>query len=106
MADEEKNATIESVSLGIEDHGILTAFVYLDYGDAGVQGFGGYALGGTTACAVFIRRCLEIGGVDEWKCLPGKTVRVRSDYAKVEAIGHITKDDWFNPASEFAKMTA
>ncbi len=39
-----KNAKIEKTTLGFEDHGIMTLFIYLDYGGSG-QGFGGYGFG-------------------------------------------------------------
>ncbi|WP_423258771.1 hypothetical protein, partial [Escherichia coli] len=39
---EVKNAVITGTMLGVEDHGILSCMIYLDYGGAG-QGFGGYA---------------------------------------------------------------
>ena len=41
--EEIKNAIITGTYLGIEDHGILTFWLYLDYGGSG-QGFGGYQL--------------------------------------------------------------
>ena len=91
----------------------LSAWIYLDFGGSG-QGFGGfllYAPEGWRAAGVagnyaghFIWRVLEIAGVDDWAKLPGRTVRVRSSWDKVHAIGHIVKDNWFNPAEEFAAM--
>lgn len=82
--DEIKNAVIEDAKIFIEDHGFLTAFLYLDYGDSG-QGFGGYPLysknqwdkGITThnTCGHFIQRCLEIVGVNNWDSLKGKTLQ-------------------------------
>lgn len=41
---EEKNAIIESTMLGWEDHGIMTFYIGLDYGDEGHQHCGGYSL--------------------------------------------------------------
>jgi len=35
--------------------------------------------------------------------MKGKTIRVKSSHGEVEAIGHIVKDDWFNPSEDFAK---
>ena len=32
-----KNAKIESTMLGTEDHGIMTCYLYLDYGDKGTR---------------------------------------------------------------------
>lgn len=115
---QEQNAIIKSVSIDTER--CLSAWLTLDYGGSG-QGFGGYVLfappwdeisredpqrylGNYTG--VFIHRCIEIGGVGRWEDLPGKTIRVRHDqpYGKILAIGHIVKDDWFNPETEFERI--
>lgn len=106
---EVRNASIKSISLSNEDHGCLSAWLHLDYGGTG-QGFGGYNLFSPPMklspnyCGWFIWRCLEIGGVSEWNRLPGRTIRVRSDMTRVESIGHILKDDWFNPSTDFKTM--
>jgi len=95
--------------LGYEDHGILTAMLHLDYSGSG-QAFGGYALDRYSkehekriedkACGFFIRRVLEVVGVDKWEGLAGKYIRVKADSNKVYAIGHLLEDKWFNPAEE------
>lgn len=104
-----KNATISSTMLGIEDHGIMTAFIHLDYGGSG-QGFGGYGfdslkvpgdynsgrIGSVFGCE-FIRRVLDVVGVEKWEDLKGKHIRVVSDWGKVYRIGNIIKDKWFDP---------
>ena len=98
-----QNAIITSATLSNEDHGVLSSFLNLDFGDSG-QGFGGYALfspGHSDATGLWIWRCMECAGVSRWKDLPGKTVRVHGDHSKIHAIGHIVKDIWFNPSEEF-----
>lgn len=105
-----RNAIIEDARIVIEECGLLSAYLYLDYGDSG-QSFGGYALylpDGfkyhsimKSSAGHFIFRCLEIAGVDEWSKLKGKAIRVKQDHCKVYAIGHIVKDDWFCPSEDF-----
>jgi hypothetical protein len=106
MIDETRNAVITGTMLGVEDHGILTAFVYLDYSGSS-QGFGGYAFDcydrerdarkGSAFAAEFIRELLDTVGVDQWEKLRGINVRVRANHNRVEAIGHIIKSKWFVP---------
>jgi len=107
---EVKNAIITKAMLTIEDHGLLSAWLTLDYGGSG-QGFGGYSLylpksfkhhSLMSHAGHWIFRCIEISGVERWDQIVGKTVRVRCEHHKVHAIGHIVKDDWFDPAKDFA----
>lgn len=103
---ETKNAIIDSVSLSNADHGVLSAWVSLNYGGE-KQGFGGYALYNPKIqtegnyCGLFIWRVLEIADVKSWDRLVGKAVRAKADLSKVYAIGHILKDDWFDIEEEF-----
>lgn len=106
---ETKNAVITSLQLTADDHGMLTAWLMLDYGGSG-QGFGGYALylprifkhhEVKSVAGHFIWRVMEIAGVTNWDNVKGKTIRVRGDHSGIEAIGHIVKDDWFYPRKEF-----
>ena len=108
----EKNAIITEASITCADHGVLSAWLTLDYGGSG-QGFGGYSLylpksfkhhkvAGPNYAGHFIWRVLEVVGVERWDQLVGKTIRVRSCHTGVEAIGHIVKDDWFSPRIDFA----
>ena len=109
---EVKNAVITSASLTIADHNLLSGWLYLDYGGSG-QGFGGHLLylpksfdhhGGKNFAGHWIFRVLEIAGIEKWDDLKGKTIRVKADMSSVEAIGHIVKDDWFNPSEEFKTL--
>lgn len=52
----------------------------------------------------FLFRCMQIAGVERWEDIVGKTIRVKSSHAKVDEIGHIIKDDWFNPDKDFEEM--
>ena len=102
-----KNGKIDSVRLGVEDHGILTAMVNISH-DGGGQVFGGYAfstsLTGKNACGIFIGKVLRVAGVTWWEDLPGQVVRVKIEGRKIIAIGHVINDHWFNPVETFEKM--
>ena len=108
---EAKNAVIKDARI-TTDNGFLDCWLDLDYGGTG-QGFGGYTLylpkswrhhdQNSPYAGHFIWRVMEVAGVSEWSDLPGKTIRVRAEHSKVHAIGHIVKDDWFNPSLDFAR---
>ena len=111
-----KNAIIDSITLDYGDRGVLTAWLYLDYGGS-QQGFGGFALHlpkdfkhhkHSWIAGHFITRCIQIAGVGKWEELPGKTIRVKTDSenwnSSIESIGHIIKDDWFNPKQDFKEL--
>lgn len=110
-----KNAIIKDITINDGERGLLTAYLYLDYGSS-QQGFGGYTLylGKDYAshkdglkinfAGHFIFRCMEIGEVTSWDKLKGKTIRVKAEHSKVHAIGHIVKNDWFNPEEDFEKF--
>lgn len=114
------NARIDSTMLGVEGHGILSCMIGLDYGGTH-QGFGGYGMDeplkddtgkfirrqGTAFGCEFIRRVLEVVGVERWEDLKGQHVRVkRGDgwNGEILAIGHIIKDEWFDPKALAASM--
>jgi hypothetical protein len=104
-----RNARIKDATITKADHGLLTVWLHLDYGGTG-QGFGGYVLHLNPGsrhyrldhgyAGHFIWRVLEIAGVDEWSELVDKTIRVKTTMSKCHAIGHILKDDWFDPAAD------
>ena len=107
-----KNAIIEKATITSDDYGILSAWLYLDYGGSG-QGFGGWSLylpksfnhhKLESVAGHFLFRCMEIAGVTNWNELQGKTIRAKADHFKIESIGHIVKDDWFNPSEDFKQL--
>lgn len=114
-----RNARVTSTYLGVEDHGILTAWVHLDYGGSG-QGFGGYGMDkpikengehkgreGVAWGMEFIRRVLEVTGAESWEKLPGTPVRVRGvHWGSIDAIGHFIDDKWFEPKKDLAHLAA
>lgn len=107
------NAIIENAEITIERGFILSAWLRLNYGGLG-QGFGGYSLflGKTSSnhekskernfAGIFINRVMEIADVDNWKNLQGKTIRVEKvdEFGAILRIGHIIKDEWFDPKEE------
>lgn len=111
METETKNAIIENVEITKADHGLLSAWLYLKY-ESGGQGFGGFALylpksftnhELKSPAGHFIFRCLEIADVSNWSEMAGKAIRVIANNSKIFAIGHIIKDDWFQPDRDFSK---
>jgi hypothetical protein len=104
---ETKNAKITSTMLGLEGHGIMTFFLYLDY-EGSVQGAGGYSLISSdihkdkNAFGIaIIKEILKVVGVDKWEDLKGEYVRVKASSNEVSAIGHILENKWLN-FKEFA----
>jgi hypothetical protein len=105
------NAKIDRTFLGIEDHGIFTFILYLDYGGSG-QGYGTHALDnfdkklearvGTAFGCEFIMQVLQTVGVYSWEELKGKHIRVKRDDFKIYAIAHILKNNWLD-AEELVK---
>ena len=113
MQDGIYNAKVNSTSLGYEDHGILTAFVHLDYSGSS-QGFGGYSLDSPSidrevsrnrlphlACGHFIMGVLRVTKASDWESVKGCVVRARVEDGFVCALGHFMDDDWFCPKEEF-----
>lgn len=83
-------AKITRTFLGVEDHGIFTVNLWLDYGGS-QQGAGGYALDsyderikrrvGTADGMEFVIRVLRACGVQSWEELKGRTIYALKDVA-------------------------
>lgn len=112
-----QNAVITSADITTADHGLLDAWLMLDYGNSG-QGFGGYCLyqpfseyrekshpgsfeNQWNYAGHYLWRVMEIAEVQHWKDLVGKTIRVRIEQGVIKAVGHIVKEDWFCPSEDF-----
>lgn len=110
-----KNARITNVSLGYEDHGVLTFGLTLEI--AGGYGcvFGGYALdnydrtlkkrvpcGKSMECLTEIMRVV---GVHNWEDLNGKYIRIVDNGwgNTIDVIGNLMEDKWFNVKEFFNK---
>ena len=107
-APEIRNAVIVDARIYF-DRGMLTAWLDLDYGSS-VQGFGGFALWTPSAMRAvkptahagqFLARCIQVADAESWGRIVGRTVRASCSHERVEAIGHIVKEDWFNPQNDF-----
>lgn len=111
-----KNAKVESTRLTVEDHGVLSAWLHLDYGGSS-QGFGGYCLDEPDRAAAkysgrrrghpfgssFIRGILDALKVGCWEELPDTPLRVKCEPGwggKIIAIGHYIEDRWYCPATD------
>lgn len=116
------NAKIDGTMLGVEDHGIMTCYLHLDYGDGGHQAFGGYSMDtpikaktgctdgmgrvGTAFGCELVKRIIETVGAAKWEDLKGYYIRVKyndpngpmiGDFSeKILAIGHIIEDRWLS----------
>jgi len=106
------NAKITSTHLGLEGHGIFTAYLQLDTTD-GSRSFGGYFLDGynSNECRVgtawgmeFVRRLVATVGKESWETLRGAVCRVRLDGHQVVAIGHFLEDRWFCPKTDLKHL--
>lgn len=89
-----ENAKIGSTSLGLEDHGILTFWLFLEGGGWGC-GFGGLCADGP-GFAEAINKILETLEISTWEKLPGTFVRAKSEGlgGRLKAVGHLLKDRW------------
>lgn len=101
------NAKITSTMLGLEDHGIMTCTLFLEFANGGC-GYGGYALDtydevkkmrvGTAAGLDAIMQLMKTLEVEKWEDLKGKYVRCETTGwgGTVTNIGHLIKNKWFS----------
>lgn len=99
------NAKIARTMLGVEDHGIMTFMLFVEWPNAGC-GFGGYALdrhnpdtkkrNGKGHAYQAIREILSTLGVESWEKLTGTLIRIEDSGGRINKIGHIIEDRWFD----------
>lgn len=109
------NAQITDVTLGYEDHGVLTFGLTLDIAGGGCCVFGGFCLDRwdeekqKRVCDAKSMECLteimRVVGVRNWEDLQWKYIRiVDNGYGStVDTIGNLMKDEWFNVREFFAE---
>lgn len=105
-----ENAKITGTFLGVEDHGIFTAYITVEGAGFGCS-FGGYSLDepirdsagkfvkrrGSGFGSEWIKRLLEVLDVPKWEDLKGTVVRIKIDgggFGTIKDIGHFMKDRW------------
>lgn len=106
-----KNAVITSVDLSMSEYGCITMYICLE-GQSWGCNYGGYRLGkgylgakeftGSPKGIEYIMRIMNVVGVCKFSELEGKCIRVATKGwgYKIETIGNIIEDKWFN-AKEF-----
>lgn len=96
-----RNAKIGTTFLGIEDHGIMTFYIGLDYGGVS-QSAGGYYMDNPTGMNL-IYKILRLLNVESWEQLKNTPLRVESDGQKVYRLGHLLEDKWLDFEEHFKK---
>ena len=102
-----KNATIEKAYITLERGSFITMSLQLAHEDGHQVFAGGYNLYNVRFpyvgyLAHFVARAMQLTGVDNFNQLPGKNIRILSDDSRIYRIGHIYKDDWFDPDADIA----
>ena len=109
-----KNAKIESVSLTMADHDILTFWLHLRL-DGCCCGCGGFMVGkGCLGAKEFkgfnhgleaMMRIMDVVGVCKWEDLPGKYIRYidNGHGSSIDTIGNIIEEKWFNIRDFFTR---
>lgn len=109
------NAHITNVSLGYEDHGILTFGLTLEIAGGCGCVFGGYALDNydktlkkripSARAMECLTEIMRVVGVKNWEDLNGKYIRIinKGWGSTIDTIGNLMEDKWFNIKDFFEK---
>ncbi len=107
MSTQIKNAIIKHVSLSMADHGCLTFYMNVEFGNCGCS-IGGYCIGhgylgakkfdGCEKGLIAMMRIMDTVGVERWEDLKGKYIRFVDNGwgSTIDEIGNIIDDKWFN----------
>ena len=88
------NAVIKATNLGVQytDHGVLSFWLFLDYGGAG-QGYGGIILNGNVVSSLLY--AIDKVFQKDWEKLPTTPCRALIDDSRsVGAVGNHLRDLW------------
>lgn len=102
-----ENAKITSVSISMEDHGILTFTIFVrgrSWGCSigqytnGVGYLGAKEWKGNGSAIVAMMKIVDTVGVSRWEDLEGKYIRVKLEGCgkSIHCIGNIIDDKWFD----------
>lgn len=95
------NARIESARVELARGFALTIWIHVEH-ESGSQGFGGYCLTNVTKSpmphlAAWTAALFTMFGVERFEDMVGQACRVDADFGRIYRIGHLLKDDWFDP---------
>ena len=110
-----ENALIESVSLSMAEHGVLTYYIGFSLANGWHAGIGGYCIGhGYLGADEFsgyekgieaLMRIMDVVGVERWEDILGKHIRVVTEGlgGRIHKIGNIMENKWFDEEAFFKK---
>ena len=96
-----QNARISSASLRVDRGFAITIWIFVQI-EGGGQGFGGYLLSHmdrdpSPHLAAWITGLFKLFEVETLEALKGEPCRVDADFGRIYRIGHLLRDDWFDP---------
>jgi hypothetical protein len=90
------NAKVASTFLGFEGHGLPTLSLTFELQGGGMQGSGGYHLGGGCMHQQ-VTGILKALDIESWDQIKGQNVRVKKAegyHGKIIAVGHFMNEQW------------
>jgi hypothetical protein len=99
-----ENALIESLFIGVEDHGIPSIAITVR-GGCSVQGTGHYSLKGLDM-STLVKELVGVIGTDDITQAAKRYCRVEREDGMITRIGHIMEDRWFSIPSHYPSKEA